>query len=157
MKVVNLNHFLIRSADLEKSREFFEHIVGLHVGPRPPFRFPGYWMYSEAGHPLVHLAAAGTGDSELKRYLGAPRGTGAAGSVDHISFLCGELPAFERRLTDHQWRYVGRTVLEEGLHQVFVEGPDGIRFEFMFPSHEAASWSCDGAGVSDDAPLNGEN
>jgi len=148
MNVVRLNHFLIRTEQLEKSREFFEGVVGLHVGQRPPFRFPGYWMYSENGHPIVHLATPGGDQSEVARYLGAQRAGAGTGCLDHVAFMCAGLATFERRLKQHGYDYFGRTVPDEGLHQLFVDGPDGIRFEFMFPQHEAASWIVDESGVA---------
>ena len=34
---LTLNHFSIRTTDLEASRRFYADILGLSVGPRPPF------------------------------------------------------------------------------------------------------------------------
>ena len=40
-----LNHYTIQARDMEKTKDFYEQIVGLKVGDRPPLNFPGYWLY----------------------------------------------------------------------------------------------------------------
>ena len=42
---LTLNHYSIRTTDLEASRRFYADVLGLTVGPRPDFPFPGLWMY----------------------------------------------------------------------------------------------------------------
>jgi catechol 2,3-dioxygenase-like lactoylglutathione lyase family enzyme len=39
--------------DLERSRRFYEDVLGLEPKPRPDFGFPGVWY--QAGHGEVHL------------------------------------------------------------------------------------------------------
>jgi len=34
-----LNHFSIRTTDMDATRVFYEKVLGLTVGPRPPFPF----------------------------------------------------------------------------------------------------------------------
>jgi len=53
MSGLSLNHFSIRSLETEKTIEFFEKIIGLKVGPRPDFPFPGAWLYN--GDTVVGL------------------------------------------------------------------------------------------------------
>lgn len=148
MKAIDLNHFTLRTPKLEETRRFFEEVVGLQVGNRPDFKFAGYWMYSAAGLPVVHMMALDTDDAELVRYLGDRGQTAGSGVVDHISFNCEGLPGFEERLKKAGYPYNPRTVPGEGLHQVFVVDPNGITFEFMFKQSEQASWTTDEAGVA---------
>lgn len=42
MALKSLNHFLVRADDLESTRDFYVDLLGLRVGARPPFEFPGY-------------------------------------------------------------------------------------------------------------------
>jgi catechol 2,3-dioxygenase-like lactoylglutathione lyase family enzyme len=42
MIVGRLSHYSIRTADLEMSRAFYTDVLGLRVGTRPAFEFPGY-------------------------------------------------------------------------------------------------------------------
>lgn len=153
MRVARLDHFTLRSERLEESRQFFEDVVGLVVGLRPPFDFPGYWLYpAEEPLPLVHLAKVDANDEGLRQYLG-DRPTGVGGTLDHLAFRCSDLPSFEARLSRLTLPCQRRTVPSVGEHQVFVQDPNGITFEFIFPMTECASWTVDAAGV-DQQPLN---
>jgi catechol 2,3-dioxygenase-like lactoylglutathione lyase family enzyme len=148
MNAIDLNHFTLRTPKLEETRRFFEDIVGLRAGNRPDFKFDGYWMYSAANLPVLHMMALDTGDAELVRYLGDRVSSSGSGVVDHISFNCEGLPGFEERLKKAGYPYSPRTVPGEGLHQVFVQEPNGITIEFMFKQCETASWLSDASGVA---------
>ena len=47
MPVVAFNHFNLRAptALTDALKDFYVDVVGLSVGWRPPFDFPGYWLY----------------------------------------------------------------------------------------------------------------
>ena len=53
-----LEHYTIRSADMEATRDFYRKAIGLKVGKRPPLAFPGYWLYC-GETPVVHLVPLG--------------------------------------------------------------------------------------------------
>ena len=53
MEIKRIDHYSIRTLDVEASRRFYTEIIGLKVGPRPPFDFPGVWLYK--GERLVPL------------------------------------------------------------------------------------------------------
>ena len=49
---MSLNHFSIRSLDLDACERFYCGLLGLTKGPRPPFPFPGLWLYAgDTGMP----------------------------------------------------------------------------------------------------------
>jgi len=50
----SLDHVNIRTASLERMVDYYERIVGLQSGPRPPFPFPGAWLYA-GDRAVVHL------------------------------------------------------------------------------------------------------
>src|SRR6516165_5635530 len=54
MSVGMLDHYNVSTRNLRDTVRFYEEVLGLVNGPRPPFDFPGAWLYSE-GHPLLHL------------------------------------------------------------------------------------------------------
>src|SRR5262245_43919492 len=54
MSVGVLDHYNVSTRRLGDTVRFYEDILGLVNGPRPPFDFPGAWLYSE-GHPVLHL------------------------------------------------------------------------------------------------------
>jgi glyoxylase I family protein len=53
MRMRSLNHTSVRIADLERSRSFYENLLGLRPAPRPDLGFPGAWY--EVGASQVHL------------------------------------------------------------------------------------------------------
>jgi hypothetical protein len=59
MPVTRLAHYSIRTADLEQSRQFYTRIPGFREGFRPPFDFPGIWLYlgdDESEFGVVHIS-----------------------------------------------------------------------------------------------------
>lgn len=105
----SLNHFSIRTTDLDATRAFYETVLGLSVGPRPPFPFPGLWMYngdpSIVANAMVHVIGIDKNDPEgLKQYLGdrdvgSLQGTGA---VDHIALMTTGLEAMLAHLREER-------------------------------------------------------
>ncbi|MBC7940695.1 MAG: VOC family protein [Chitinophagaceae bacterium] len=140
---ISLNHFSIRSADLPACERFYCGLLGLAVGPRPPFPFPGLWLYAgDAGqyaNAAVHIIGFDRNDPEgLKQYLGdrdeaSLKGTGV---VDHVAFFATDLAATLARLQAHGVACRERTVPLLGLHQVFVDDPNGVVVELNFPVAE---------------------
>ena len=53
MRLRSLNHTSVRITDLERSRGFYESLLGLRPAPRPDLGFPGAWY--EIGGSQVHL------------------------------------------------------------------------------------------------------
>src|SRR5260221_10647613 len=56
MDIKRVDHSSTRTLALEASRRFSTEVIGLKEGPRPPFDFPGYWLYS--GEPPADLQNA---------------------------------------------------------------------------------------------------
>lgn len=42
MPLKKLDHYSIRTLQLEETRDFYVDVLGLSVGDRPDFDFPGY-------------------------------------------------------------------------------------------------------------------
>ena len=140
-----LNHFSIRTTDLDATRVFYETVLGLTVGPRPPFPFPGLWLYNgdhaQVANAMVHVIGIDKNDPEgLKRYLGdrdvsTLHGTGA---VDHIALMATGLEGMLARLAHIGVACRERTVPAIGLHQLFLDDPCGLVIELNYPSEEKA-------------------
>src|SRR5258708_39025785 len=124
MGLARLGHYSIRTADLEASRRFYAEVMGLRVGFRPPFAFPGLWLYpgeDESDFGVVHLIGVAPGAPEgLSRYLGERPADAAAGTgaLDHIAFLATEWPDLKARLAAAGQDIFERTVPSLGLHHV---------------------------------------
>jgi catechol 2,3-dioxygenase-like lactoylglutathione lyase family enzyme len=98
MPVTALNHYLIVSKNLERSKKFYEQVLGMELADRPDFGFPGYWM--KTGDAIcVHLASQDPNKVRdqylLKKH---PKGTNGSGSVDHIAFLAQDPEAVRDRI-----------------------------------------------------------
>ena len=87
MPVEMLEHYTIRCASLERTRDFYRDIIGLTVGDRPNFPFKGYWLYL-GGVPIVHLVDAA--ESEMRD---GAHGKGDTAALDHIAFRGLDLAA----------------------------------------------------------------
>ena len=95
MPVTELNHYLIRSNDLERSKDFYCGVLGFEVMPRPDFPFPGYWL-GVNGKIQVHMGQAGVAimqglkwDNTLADIAAAIKSAGAAGKVGIVGYCFG--------------------------------------------------------------------
>lgn len=132
MPLVALDHFFVYATDLDASRRFYERVLGLEVGPRPPFGFDGCWLYL-GGRPVVHLGAA-DGNATLAGYLGERDGAARTdtGAVDHIAFQADGFEPYRARLDALGVEYRHRVVPDFDLDQLFVRDPDGVTIELNF-------------------------
>lgn len=144
MAIDKLAHYSIRTTDLEASRKFYTEVLGFRVGFRPPFDFPGIWLYmgeDEQEYGTVHIIGIDPNDPQgLIAYLGdkpldSLQGTG---SVDHIAFTATDLAGMRRTIAARGLETRERTVPSLGLHQVFLTDPSGVTIELNYPAAEAA-------------------
>src|ERR671939_635632 len=65
-----MEHFLIQSADIEATKDWYVNVLGMKVGPAPDFKFAVYWLYV-GDRDVLHLTQGGASVSDnRKRYLG---------------------------------------------------------------------------------------
>ena len=143
---LTINHFSIRTTDLDASTRFYADVLGLTVGPRPAFPFPGAWMYrgdhADVANAVVHLIGIDRQSPDgLQGYLGdrdetTLRGTG---TIDHVAFFADGLAAMLEHLDSTGVTYRQRTVPNIGLHQVFLDDPNGCVIELNYPASEVAA------------------
>jgi glyoxylase I family protein len=60
IKPVSVVHSALRIADAEKTRDFYQGILGLNTLPRPNFPQGGYWF--GAGQSQIHVIVSKEGD-----------------------------------------------------------------------------------------------
>ena len=128
-----LNHVLVLSDDIDRSRDFYCEAIGVTVGARPPLPFPGYWLYAD-GRPCLHIADRGV-YNETAREMGL--GNAVAGAVDHIAFTSGDYDEASARLVRGGVAAVPNEVPQAGMRQLFFNGPDGVRIEINVFEREA--------------------
>ena len=143
---LTLNHYSIRTTDMSATRDFYEKVLGLTVGPRPDFPFPGLWMYrgdhADVANAVVHIIGIDAKDPEgLKKYLGERDASSLSGSgaVDHVAFFADGLADMLAHLKIHGITPRERTVPSIGLHQLFLDDPSGVVVELNYPASEKAA------------------
>ncbi len=130
MPAISLNHYTINVRDLDATKDFYEDIVGLKSGERPPLPFPGYWLYCGAT-PVVHLVGHRPENAPIE---GAPE----TGRLDHIAFAAEDLDQMKQRLRARGVAFDERVLPRLNMTQLFFSDPDGISIEFNFPAAETA-------------------
>jgi catechol 2,3-dioxygenase-like lactoylglutathione lyase family enzyme len=135
MTLTRLDHFSIRTADVEKTRDFFVQVLGLTSGERPPFNFPGAWLYC-GDKDVIHIIGIDPDDKNgLVDYLG-DRDAGTltgTGAIDHLAFMAEDLDGARARIKGAGIATREREVPLLGVRQVFLEDPNGVTIELNFP------------------------
>ncbi|MBQ33080.1 MAG: glyoxalase [Deltaproteobacteria bacterium] len=117
--ITGLDHINIETTDLDGTIRFYEEVLGLRNGTRPPFTFPGAWLYS-GEQAVVHLV--GVDD---------PAGT-STGPINHVALLANNFTACKARLDEQAQPYEQRMVPDSNIRQLFVNDPNGVRLELNF-------------------------
>lgn len=147
MAVNKLSHYSIRTLDLEATRRFYTEVLGFSVGPRPPFNFPGLWLYNGShdsyDNAIVHIIGIDPDDPQgLKDYLGdrdLDSLKGGTGTFDHIAFTATDVAGMVSRLKKKAVPFRERAVPDLNLHQVFLDDPSGVVIELNYPANEQAA------------------
>lgn len=126
MTVGVIDHITLVTGNLDRTIAFYGKALGFKPGPRPPFNFPGAWLYS-GKRAVVHLIGGG-------RTSGGP----GSGVIDHVAFRAKDHAAMIEHLEASGIPHTKRIVPDQGLRQVFIHDPDGIRIELNFPADEPA-------------------
>ena len=124
MAIDGMNHFTVLTHDLEATRNFYIGILGLKEGYRPPFSFPGMWLYC-GDQAVLHVIAGRKLPEE------------AAGVLDHMAFSASDLPGTTRRLKDANIEYELRKQPDSRAWQLFCFDPSGAKVELDFAPSEA--------------------
>ncbi len=138
MTLKYLEHFLIQTADFHATVEWYERVLGLSRGYTPDFRFPVQWMYL-GDRDVLHITQGGARVSENRlRYNGQEsQAEFGSGVVDHIAFRCKGLPEMLDHLRKSGIAFRERMVNEQGLYQIFLIDPNGVKIELNFANAEA--------------------
>ncbi len=140
MQLGTLDHVNVRTAKVATMRAWYVRVLGMVDGDRPPFPFPGAWLYAGT-NPVVHLV--GVGDE--------PANTDP--KLEHFAFSATGLTSFREKLDRLGEAYEVRVVPGLGIVQFNVWDPDGnhIHIDFL-PSEPGAAdgpaWGQQGAMVT---------
>lgn len=117
MTIRGIDHINIATTKLEETRAFYVDVLGLTVGERPDFDFPGYWLYA-GGFPIVHMQLS-------------PREVGSStlSGLNHAAFQVADFDALIARLEAAGVRYTKVLVPGTQIRQAFFMDPNGVRLE----------------------------
>jgi catechol 2,3-dioxygenase-like lactoylglutathione lyase family enzyme len=128
MRAQAIDHINIRArrALVAELKDFYERVLGLRAGWRPPFSSSGHWLYLD-GRPIVHLV-----DDEAVQESSGSRGP----VVDHVSFSCTGLRQFEELLRAKEIPFRRTGVPGTSLVQLFLLDPAGNGVELQFADND---------------------
>ena len=134
---MRLDHFTLRTRKPAETVRFYTDVLGVKEGWRPPFRFPGHWLY-QGEIPIVHIITITDNENEVRGYVGERENDGpGSGSVDHIAFRCQGLAETQERLLGFGVKFRERVVPNLEQHQLFIEDPNGVHIELVFNAAES--------------------
>lgn len=139
MPLSHIEHVLIQTADIAGTVEWYVRVLGMRAGFTPDFKFPVQWLYL-GDNDVVHVTEGGAGTSEnRKRYVGQQTtATEGSGAIDHVAFRCTGLRETLAHLRAEGVEFKERQVNDQGLYQLFLFDPNGIKVELNFANAEAA-------------------
>ena len=144
MPLEHLEHFLIQCADIGKTRDWYVKVLGLREGAHPDFKFPVCWLYI-GEKDVLHITQGGKDVSANRmRYLGQQsQALEGSGVIDHVAFRCRDLEEMIAHLTALDVPFTKRQVDDQGLFQLFLIDPNGVKVELNFANSEAAGVKAD--------------
>ena len=116
-----LDHVTVRSTDLERTLAFYQRLLGLRAGPRPPFGVPGAWLYA-GRRALLHV---------VERPV-----DGRGGAIDHVAIAAVGRVAISTRLAAAGVPFDLVALPDGSALQMFLRDPDGARIELVFKQAE---------------------
>jgi catechol 2,3-dioxygenase-like lactoylglutathione lyase family enzyme len=126
MSVGLLDHYNVSTRKLDETVKFYESVLGFSNGERPPFNFPGAWLYS-AGHPVLHLNDISQTDRQQRP---------DSGVIDHVAFSSRGFEAIKQHLTSQGVPYRVNQVPNSARWQIFLRDPNNVEIELNFESRK---------------------
>jgi catechol 2,3-dioxygenase-like lactoylglutathione lyase family enzyme len=138
MPLSHIEHFLVQTGSIAKTRDWYVRVLGLREGPHPDFKFPVCWLYI-GDRDVVHVTEGGKDVSEnRKRYVGQQsEALEGSGVVDHIAFRATGLREMVAHLKSLGVDFRQRQVNDQGLYQLFLFDPNGVKIELNYANAEA--------------------
>jgi catechol 2,3-dioxygenase-like lactoylglutathione lyase family enzyme len=121
--ILGIHHATFLCSDLDRSRAFYEGVLGLRPDPnRPQLGFDGVW-YDVAPSQQIHLMLLPNPEAGLQR-------PSHGGRDRHVALLVDDLDALQAKLDEAGMAY---TLSRSGRRALFCRDPDGNALEFVAP------------------------
>ena len=137
MPLSYIEHFLLQAEDIEATKDWYVKVLGFRVGPAPDFKFPVYWLYL-GDRDVLHITSGGKNVSDnRKKYVGQESEVvSGTGVIDHLGFRTTGLEEMISHLTGLGIDFKERQVDDQGLYQLFLFDPNGVKIELNFHNSE---------------------
>ena len=122
MSVGKLDHYNVSTRKLEETVQFYEDVLGFENGARPPFPFPGAWLYS-AGHPVLHINDISNTDRQQRP---------DSGVIDHVAFGSRGFEAMKKHLAGKGIEHRVNLVPNSTRCQIFLRDPNNVELELNY-------------------------
>ena len=83
--ILRPDHFTVLTDNLLATENFYTHLLGFTVGPRPEFKFPGLWLYANDA-AILHVVQVDKMPDPRK------------GVLDHMAFRGRDVNALLEKL-----------------------------------------------------------
>ena len=132
MPLTRLEHYLVLSDDIDRTRDFYRDVLGMTEGFRPDLDFLGYWLYL-GDTPCIHIGDWATYAVWTKQ-VGIPISARApaTGPVDHIAFNATGFEEMRARILERGLPFSENSLDEIGMRQIFTRDPNGVPIEINF-------------------------
>lgn len=117
-----LDHLAFNAADGAPLQNLFGTLLGLQVGPRPPFPFPGRWLY-QGKQALVHVIERADVNKPALSHIALCTATDKSVVLQHV-----QASGLPHRIAQ---------VPETDTWQIFVQLPGGLLLELKAQSAQA--------------------
>jgi catechol 2,3-dioxygenase-like lactoylglutathione lyase family enzyme len=124
VQIQKLHHVNIHTTNVDRLVDWYTRILDMPAGPRPPFPFPGAWLYC-GDTAVVHLV----GVADLPEHIGMLK-------LEHFAFNAAGLKDFLARLEREGIPYDGRKVQGAEGVQINIHDPDGNHIHVDFYGEE---------------------
>lgn len=124
LQIQKLHHVNIHTTNVERLVDWYTRILDMPAGARPPFPFPGAWLYC-GDTAVVHLV----GVDQLPEHTGMLK-------LEHFAFDAVGLKDFLARLERENVPYDGRKVQGAEGVQINIHDPDGNHIHVDFYGEE---------------------
>jgi catechol 2,3-dioxygenase-like lactoylglutathione lyase family enzyme len=129
MSVGALDHYNVSTRKLGETIQFYEDVLGFKNGPRPPFTFPGAWLYS-GDQPVLHLNDISGTDRQQRP---------DSGVIDHVAFMSRGFEATKQHLTAKGIAHRVNQVPNSTRWQIFLRDPNNVEIELNFETKNAVA------------------
>ena len=132
MPLLKMEHYLVLTDNIERTKDFYIDVIGLQLGFRADLGFPGYWLYL-GETPVIHIAEWQTYTTHSnKSDIPVSTPSAGTGAFDHIAFNGYNAQEMIDKLNLLKIVFKQNDVPMVGLVQLFLFDPNGIKIELNY-------------------------